>query len=57
MDSKRSNNITAGLILILLGVIFFLNTLGLFSWNIWGQIWKLWPLILVILGIKKILEK
>ncbi|MGE5672543.1 MAG: LiaI-LiaF-like domain-containing protein [Mycobacterium leprae] len=41
-------NLTGGLILIALGVIFLLDNLGFFSWV---SIWKFWPLILVALGV------
>src|SRR5687768_17804000 len=33
------------LLLILAGSVFLLNNLGLLSWNVWGEVWRLWPLI------------
>jgi hypothetical protein len=47
-ENKKS--VFTGLILILIGALFFLNNLGYIS----GDIWKFWPLILVIWGIKKL---
>jgi len=36
-----------GLILVLAGVLFLLNTMGVLSFNVWGVIW---PLFLILLG-------
>ena len=38
-------------LLIAAGVVFLLNTLNFVPWSIWGQLWKLWPLILVAIGL------
>lgn len=43
---RRINNPSAW-ILIALGIIFLLTTHDVFSW---GDIWKFWPVILVIIG-------
>jgi hypothetical protein len=48
----KSNSIFAGLLLIMAGVIVLLINLGYGSWDILWQIWRLWPLVLVIIGIK-----
>jgi hypothetical protein len=39
------------LLLILAGVLFLLNNLGILDWSIWDSLWRLWPLVLVIIGI------
>ncbi len=38
-------------ILIGLGVIFLLNNFGLLSWNIWGILLRLWPILLIATGL------
>lgn len=38
--------------LIALGVIFLLNNLEILPWSIWGALWRLWPLFLIIGGIQ-----
>ncbi|MDE3077929.1 MAG: hypothetical protein KGJ86_21100, partial [Chloroflexota bacterium] len=42
------------LILIAVGSIFLLQNFGLLSWDIWSQLWRLWPLLLVVVGIELI---
>ena len=56
MATNRNGNVLVGGVLIALGVVFLLNTMGLFPWRLWSQMWRLWPLILVVIGLKKILE-
>ena len=56
MATNRNGNLLVGGVLIALGVVFLLNTMGLFPWRLWSQMWRLWPLILVVIGLKKILE-
>ncbi|MEW6033702.1 MAG: DUF5668 domain-containing protein [Chloroflexota bacterium] len=40
-----------GLILIVLGILFLLNNLGVVSWGIWGILWRFWPVILILIGL------
>jgi len=37
-------------LLILVGVIFLLNNYAVLPWNIWGEIARLWPILLIIWG-------
>jgi hypothetical protein len=39
------------LLLIVAGAVFLLNNLGYLDWGIWGHLWRLWPLILVAIGV------
>ncbi len=39
------------IILIGLGVILLLNNLGLLSWTIWETLFRLWPVILIAIGL------
>ncbi len=41
--------------LIGLGVIFLLNNLGILPWGIWINLWKFWPLLLILIGIEIVL--
>ena len=50
----RSSSIRLGLLLILAGIIVFLINLGYGSWGMVGQIWRLWPIIFIIIGVKMI---
>lgn len=44
-------------LLITAGVIFLLNNLDVLPWSIWSQLWKLWPLILILLGLEILLGR
>ena len=45
------NSISRGLLLISIGVIFFLLNYDILSWNFWFNVADLWPLILILAGI------
>lgn len=45
------NSISRGLLLISIGVIFFLLNYDILSWSFWYHIADLWPLILILAGI------
>jgi hypothetical protein len=46
-----------GLAIILVGVILLLNNLNILEWSVWYNIFKLWPLLLVSLGISLIFRR
>jgi hypothetical protein len=48
---RRRGGFVWPLILITLGVIFLLSNLGMLSWNVWDLIWRLWPVLLIAIGL------
>ncbi|HEX7456522.1 MAG TPA: DUF5668 domain-containing protein [Candidatus Nanoarchaeia archaeon] len=42
----------APIILIILGGIFLLNNFGILPWSIWTNLWKFWPVILILIGVE-----
>ena len=56
---KRSwgGNIVPAFILIFLGIVFLANNLGLIPWYIWGELWRFWPLFLILLGVQYLLGR
>lgn len=50
--NPRSHSIFIGLFLIMVGVIVFLVTSGYGSWEMIWQIWRLWPVLLIFIGIR-----
>jgi len=46
-----------GLAIILIGVILLLNNLNILDWSVWYNILKLWPLLLISLGISLIFRR
>ncbi len=41
-----------GLFLVFIGLIFLLNNLGLVPGSVWGQLWKFWPVLVILIGIR-----
>jgi len=44
-------------ILIGLGVVFLLNSMGLLAWSVWEVIFRLWPIVLIAAGLEIILSR
>lgn len=52
MDERRRRDSLVGpVILIGLGVVFLLNSLGTLSWSVWDVIFNLWPILLIAAGL------
>ena len=56
MDTKdkhrhRGAPIVGPVILIGAGTVFLLNNLDVLPWSVWNQLWRLWPLILIAIGL------
>lgn len=56
MDKNKSN-IVGGVLLILGGLLVLAINFNLISWDIWRYIWKLWPLLLVGIGVKTLIGR
>lgn len=48
----KNGRLGFGLFMVGLGVVFLLNTSGVLGWWSWSYIGRLWPLILVFLGLE-----
>ena len=46
----KSKNLFVGILVLFTGVIALLSVLGVFDFH-WSILWKLWPMILIIIGI------
>ena len=44
-------------LLIAVGVLLLLNTLGVLPWSFWQAIWRFWPLVLVLIGVELMLGR
>lgn len=55
--SYRRHGLTTAILLILIGLIFLLNNFGVLSWSVWGIIWKVWPLFLILVGLEMLVGK
>ncbi len=47
----RRGSVTGALILIVLGFLWLLNNLGYLPGDIWHNLWRFWPVILILLGV------
>lgn len=49
---RRHGSLTWGLIFILVGVVFLLSNFGAVSPDIWNQLSRLWPIIIILIGVE-----
>ena len=49
--ARRKDPLVWGLILVALGVIFFLENYHIDAWD---YVWKLWPVVLILWGASKL---
>jgi predicted membrane protein len=48
----RRNEIVGPVFMISLGTVFLLSSLGLIGWGAWDVLWRLWPVLLVAIGLE-----
>src|SRR5216684_180651 len=53
---RRHRSMAAPVILIILGVVFLLRTMGILHWSTWHVFARFWPLLLIIWGVIRLLE-
>ena len=56
-EQGRRVSLVGPVILIGLGVVFLLNNMGVLAWSVWEVIFRLWPILLVALGLEIILSR
>ncbi|HSX58540.1 MAG TPA: DUF5668 domain-containing protein [Candidatus Saccharimonadales bacterium] len=58
-DQARSNKGLpfGAIVLIALGAVFLLNNFGVLPWDIWQNIWKFWPVLLILIGVEFVLGR
>jgi len=50
----KANKIIKGLTFLLIGIILLANTLEILDWSVWSNLFKLWPLLVISLGLSLI---
>jgi len=53
---KRSGQLWVGILLIILGILYLLKNFGFIGESVWSIVGKLWPLILVLIGLEMIIK-
>lgn len=56
-SDKRDSRPIWGLVLLVIGAIFLFNNFGLLPWGVWSSVWRLWPLILIVIAISILRKK
>jgi hypothetical protein len=56
-DNRNYGLIPLGIIFILAGILVFLANLGYGSWDFLWQIWRLWPVLIILIGVKLLLPR
>ena len=46
-----------GITLILIGLVFLANNLGGLSWWVWYDLMRLWPVLLIVIGLEIIVKR
>ncbi len=54
-EYSSQKNYSWAVFLILIGVLFLLNTTGVVAWGIWLYILRFWPILIVLIGVRIIL--
>src|SRR5512147_808345 len=49
---RAYRGISAGVALICVGVVLLLNTLGYVGWGVWFELLRLWPILLISIGLR-----
>jgi hypothetical protein len=52
VGTMNSGRILVGTVLILLGLIVFLNNIGVLPWDLWIRLILLWPVLLIAFGLR-----
>ena len=50
----KASKLIKGLIFILIGTILLANTLEILDWSVWSNLFKLWPILVISLGLSLI---
>ena len=56
-DGRRRGLPLFPFVLIALGVFLLLQTTGVLPWGAWSSIWRLWPVLIIVLGVNMALGK
>ncbi len=46
-----------GILLVFVGVILLLQTSGVLPWSLWNTLWRFWPVLIIIVGLRIVLGR
>jgi hypothetical protein len=53
----RGDGLAGGLLFVTVGSIILLNNLGYLAWDVWGMIFRFWPVLIIVIGTDIILGR
>ncbi len=57
MEQQENKDYTGAIFLVLIGILFLLNTTNVVPWSIWLYLLRFWPILLILAGLKMVLPK
>jgi hypothetical protein len=54
---RHGGSIVGPVILIGAGIVFLLNNMDVLPWSIWNQVWRLWPIVLIAIGLDLVIGR
>jgi hypothetical protein len=57
MKEHSTRDLTWGVVFLCAGVILLMNNLGIVDYDVWRDLWKWWPVILIAVGIRVIFHR
>jgi hypothetical protein len=48
---RRKGAPTAAIALVVLGVVLLMQTTEILPWDVWVELWRFWPVLIIIAGI------
>ena len=54
---RRHGIPTGAIILVIVGVVLLLQTTGVVSWDLWLNLWRFWPVLIIAIGINVFLGR
>jgi uncharacterized membrane protein HdeD (DUF308 family) len=52
---NRGESVTWGLFVLVLGVVLLIGNFRP-EWHVWNNLWKFWPVVLIIMGINALIR-
>jgi hypothetical protein len=51
MTRRLAARLLVPLVLVCIGVVLLLNTLGVLAWESWSEIGRFWPVLVIVFGL------
>lgn len=53
--NRQSGDMVWGICMILIGFCLLLNFMDILPWEFWGNVWRFWPMLIILTGVSVIL--